>query len=466
MTRFSKIYLPLFLLSALTACSNDPIDNGSTLPEGYSRITLSLSAAPELSTRASWNDVNAEEEELMKSAVVVMCNDTKGTVEHIFCLSMTNWKEKDNVGTITIKENGNYTFYSFGNIEYTPGTEGGKESVTVNGIKFVEESAVPTGLETSICQANFNNFVIPVTPSTPTDPNTVPAQGIPMTNKETYFIDSSKSITLHLFRMLAKIEFAFTNKTDEPITVQNITLSEVTKNGTDIYFLPPKQGENIVNSFPTKPENVSWTVYDSGAGAGKEIPVSSEATSIKAYFNESSSRHYTGQMPLTIKLKRKEGEGEAEDLRYALMGISNIPRNSLIVVPIALTDYMMDLKVFAYAPIGGYPPYKLEVKEKEFYCTFSTGGDFAIRPFIYKFEDRGDESKWFELTDASKVESYDIAVSGDAGIFSREPYFSAGEILGTLSGTPGTASVRLTANLIVGSGVTQVYTRTIYVIVK
>lgn len=454
MTRFFKIYLPLCILSALAACSDGPTDNGNILPEGYSRITLSLSASPELSTRAPWNDANAEKEEMMKSALVIMCNDTDGKVEKIFSLPMTEWKEKDNVGTITI-ENGSYTFYSFGNIEYTPGTTDGKESVTVNGIKFVVGLPVPAEMETSTMKAEFNNFVIPVDPST--------LQGIPMTNKETYLIDSSKSITLHLFRMLSKIEFEFTNNTADPIHVQNITLGEVTKNGSDIYFLPPKQGENIVNRFPDPDnvENVPLTVYDCGTEAGIKIPENSLGKA-KAYFNESVSKHPTKQMPLTITMKRK---GDATDTRNVLMNITDIPRNTYVVVPISLTDYMMDLKVFAYAPIGGYPPYKLEVTEKEFYCTFSAGGDFAIRPFVYKFEDSADESKWFELTDATKVGSYNITVSGDVDIFSQEPYFSAGEILGTLNGTPGTASVCLTVNLIVASGVTQVYTRTIYIII-
>lgn len=459
MIRFIRRSLLLCSLAAFAACSNDSSGNDGTLPDGFSRIELFLCAEPQLFTRAPWNDANAVDEEMMKEAMVVMVKENAGgthTVERIIPVAMDgSWHERHSIGTVST-EDGTYTFYSFGNIEYTTTmTDGRCTGATVNGITFTVGQPLPGALESSTWTADFNNAVPLASPSL--------ARGIPMTNREQYLVNSSRSITLHLFRMLSKVSFEFSNKTDKPITVQKIELAEVTKNGTPIYFLPPKEGDNIVNRFPAPATNVNMTVYDDAAGF--DVPAAAPGVmpvTHMAYFNESVSKHPTGQMPLTVTMKR---DGEVIDTRYALVSLSAVPRNTYVVVPIALTEYMLELKAFFYAPIGGYPPYSIEAKDNDFYCKFSTGGDFVLRPFIYRFEDRDDESKWFELTDATKVESYEITVSGDVGIFSQEPNFSAGEILGTLNGTPGTASVRLTANLIVGPGVTQIYTRTIYIMV-
>lgn len=470
MIRFLEKYSLLCLLAVLAACSDDTVDNNGGQSEGYSRIELVLSSDPESSTRAPWNDVkdvNAVAEELMRTALVVMVKENaneagQALVERIFPVlqenigSETKWYERYNVGTITI-ENGMYTFYSFGNINYGVKEDAGKYTeATINGLTFTVGAPIPTGLDDYTWTANYNAVDI-----------TTLSNGIPMTNKEQYQVNSSHSITLHLFRMLSKISFKFTNNTADAITVKKIELNQVTPNGTDIYLFPPKEGENIVNRFP-KPDfdNTGMVAYE-----GTELNILSEESATKvAYLNESTSRHPTGQMPLTITLERKDKAGsttKVEDVRYALMSLSGIPRNAYVVVPVSLTDYVLELKAFFYAPIGGYPPYKIETKDNEFYCTFSAGGDFVLRPFVYKFEDSNDKEKWFELTDATKVDGFSLTVSDPNTIFSAQPALSVGEILGTLNGSEGTASVRLSVCLKTEKPeVIQEYNRTIYIIVK
>lgn len=452
MIRFLERYSLLCLLAVLAACSDDTVDNEGGQPEGYSCIELFLSSEPESSTRV---DANAMQEELMKTALVIMVNgDNK--VERIFPVAQngTGWHERYGVGTITI-ENGTYTFYSFGNIDYEV-KDAVKYTATINDLTFTVGELIPDGLDDYTWTANYNAVDITTLPN-----------GIPMTNKEEYLVNSSRSITLHLFRMLSKISFEFTNNTADAITVKKIELSQVTPNGTDIYLFPPKEGENIVNRFPTTDfKNTSMVAYE-----GTELNIPSEESATKmAYLNESTSQHPTGQMPLTITLERKDKAGsttKVEDVRYALMSLSSIPRNAYVVVPVTLTDYVLELKAFFYAPIGGYPPYKIDTKDNEFYCTFSTGGDFALRPFLYKFEDRNEKEKWFELTDATKVDGFSLTVSDPNTIFSVQPSFSAGEIRGTLNGSEGTASVRLSVRLKTeNSKVIQEYNRTIYIIVK
>lgn len=464
MIRIIKRYLPLGLLAAITSCANDPATNDDNLPQGYSRITLSLCAEPQLSTRAPrWSDANAEDGEMMKSALVIMCDDAN-LVKRIIPVDMDGaLYERHSVATVAA-ENGTYTFYSFGNIDYTTTDKDGQyTSATINGLTFTLDTTVPSALETSTWQVEFNNFPIPA------DPNAEDYKGIPMTNKEEHLVNSTRSITLHLFRMLSKVSFEFTNNTGGEIAIKNVELDQVTPDGTLVYLLPPKEGENIVNRFPTDFTNGKLTVYHDEAD-GLKVPVKapgSEPVKHTVYFNESASQHVTHQMPLTITMERKDGSGKATDIRYALMSLTNIPRNSYVVVPVSLTDYMLELKAFFYPPIGGYPPYKLETKDEEFYCTFSTGGDFVLRPFVYRYEDRNSPEAWFELTDATKVQGYDLTVTDNAGIFSTAPYFEAGEILGTLNGTKGTASIRLSVRLLTATpGAIQEYNRTIYIIVE
>lgn len=477
MNRLLKKYLPLCLTALqtatltalLAACSDElPGDDNNGLPKGWSRIELVLSAEPDPSTRAG-DDKFATSEEMMRYALVVMeknaTKDTPASVERIIPVEeMTNttWYDRRNVATITT-ENGNYTFYSFGNIPYDKRTnKEGKDTVTINDIEIVVGSPMPDELKTSTWKAVYNNY------------NPSANSLIPMTNREEHPVNSTRTITLSLFRMLAKINFEFTNNTGEDIRIQKITLHQLTPNGTPVYLLPPKDGQNIVNRFPATFTNDSVKFVDEKATPSQafDVPKAEAGTdptpvSKSFYLNESLSTHATGQMPLTILMTRK---GKTSEERFSLMRLSGIPRNSNVFVPITLTDYVMKLKAFAYAPIGGYPPYTLTESENEFYCTFSTGGDFALRPSMYKYEDETKPENWFELTDKTKVQDFTITYHDPDNIFTTAPHFEGGEIVGTLK-TPkpeelpfkGTASVDLKVMLKTGTdgSVLQEYNRTL-----
>lgn len=457
-------YLLFCSFAVLTACSGDLSDDAGRLPEGCSRIKLSLSAGSAGTARVDWNDKNAVEGEMMKDALVVMVNNATNEVERIIPINMGGGEyERHDVGYITV-ENGPYTFYSFANIPYTSGADvGGGElaEATINGLTFrkaPEGSAglpsVPDGLETSVWPAEYNGVELASL-----------QKGIPMSNKEEYTIDNSMSITLHLFRMLSKVRFELTNKTKSKITLKKVVLGELTANGEAVYLLPPKNGQSVVNAFPGEVKNDSLTVYESKDGGDGMISAGASLQLPAVYINESVSQHPTGQMPLHITMDRADGNGDVIE-RYALLQLSGIPRNAFVVVPVSLTDYVLELKAFFYPPIGGYPPYTIEQKETEFYCTFSGAGDFVLRPSVYKYEDRNNPEKWFDLNDRTKVSGYSLTVDDPAGIFSEQPAFAAaGEILGTLSGTPGKATVRLTANLLTDDpAVVQVFNRTVHII--
>lgn len=456
-------YLLFCSLAVLTACSGDLSDDAGRLPEGCSRIKLSLSAESAGMARVDWNDKDAVEGEMMKDALVVMVNNATGLVERIIPVDMAGGEyERHDVGYITV-ENGPYTFYSFANIPYTKDDDesGDCDRAVINGLTFQKplpdspgQPSVPEGLETSTWKADYNGMDLASS-----------KKGIPMSNEEEYTIDNSMSITLHLFRMLSKVRFELTNKTKSKITLKKVVLGELTANGEAIYLLPPKNGQSVVNAFPGEVKNDSLTVYEPKDGGDGMISAGASLQLPAVYINESVSQHPTGQMPLHITMDRADGNGDVIE-RYALLQLSGIPRNAFVVVPVSLTDYVLELKAFFYPPIGGYPPYTIEQKETEFYCTFSGAGDFVLRPSVYRYEDRNNPEKWFDLNDRTKVSGYSLTVDDPAGIFSEQPAFAAaGEILGTLSGTPGKATVRLTANLLTDdSAVVQVFNRTIHII--
>lgn len=468
------------LTALLAACSDEQPGNGANpadgVPEGCSRIRLELSAGTDPSTRAPWDDKSALDKEMMKTALVIMVKENdKGdptTVERIIPVDMdgTIWYERHSVATTTV-ENGQYTFYSFGNIPYTYTAATKPEEnnkVTINGIEFEETRPLPAAVETATWTADYNNEDI-----------TALAGGIPMSNKQSEPVSSTRTVTLYLFRMLSKINFEFTNATDADINIQKITLHQTTPDGTPIFFLPPKNGSVIINSFPpTAPPftNDSVKFVDEKATPPQAFDVLKAAPGadpVKVtktfYMNECASQHATGQMPLTLLMQR---DGKQVEERFALMRLLGIARNDNVFVPITLTDYVMKLKAFAYAPIGGYPPYTLEEAENEFFCTFSTGGDFALRPSMYKYEDEGKPENWFELTDKTKVQDFTITYHDPDNIFTTAPHFEGGEIRGTLkTATPpfkGTASVDLKVMLKTGTdgSVLQEYTRTLYIILN
>lgn len=457
MIRLFKKYLLLCLAALPVACAEDA-PQGGDLPAGYSRIGLVLSAEPAPATR--WNDTNALDNEMMKSALVVMCNNTTKKVERIIPVNMgtDDWSERRNVAIITT-ENGSYTFYSFGNIAWT----GDTNAVTIQDqdITFTVGAAIPTALADKTLKATFNNYVIPAT-------------GIPMTGMKTVDVKNSKTVTLRLFRLLSKIRFDFTNNTDHALTVQKVEMGQVTPDNTDIYLFPRTTGdedeEKAYNAFPGTVTNTTLTAYDDETTGIALAASKGTGSTPLIYFNESKTNQVLGQTPLVITTKQTVGSEDVIVERNAMMNLSAVPRNSFVTVPITLTDYGMELKAFAYAPIGGYPPYKLEMKDDEFYCTISAAaGDFTLRPFIYKFEDKGYPERWFELTDNTKVDSYSLAISGD-NIFTETgaptSINASGEIMGTLSGTQGKATVTLTANIIAGPDVTLTYKRILYIIVK
>lgn len=465
------LLIPLLLFSA---CSNEI---GDDIKRGRSTVRIELqqndpTAVAQNKTRASFNGNYHDAGDDIHNAYVVMYNIAMQKVEHIINVPTdageTEYKSKQ-VTTITT-ENGKYLFYNFANRDFvtTPATPNATThevtSLSLNGLglTFTVGSSLPEGLDTKVTTCDYNNYQIPT-------------KGIPMSDKNLFTIDKDQTITLTLYRMLAKMQFAFNNRSKSTIfRIRGLKVGSITDNNTQIYLLPPKNENNLVKTNFTGLQHYTTNVDVFTATADKPPVIinsgESDNTSFNnLYINESEASTNGQSFPLTITMDRSTDDGKTwkDDSRQALIQLTSIPRNNVAIVNINLTDFVLKLEASAYAPIGGYPAYVVEQND-DFYAYFSGSGDFELRPTLYEYVNRDHPERYINLNDKSRVTNYSLMVLDPQGIFSSQPAFdtTTGEILGTLAeGRTGTATVRLNLQLVTGS-VTQNYTRTIYIVSK
>lgn len=466
-----KLLYLLILLLLFSACSNEI---GDEIKRGRSTVRIELqqtdpTAVTQNKTRASFGGSYHDAGDDIHNAYVVMYNTATQKVKHIINVPTdageTEYKSKQ-VTTITT-ENGDYLFYNFANREFstTPATPNADThevtSLSLNdlGLTFTVGSPLPEGLDTKVTTCNYNNYIIPT-------------KGIPMSDKNLFAIDKDQTITLTLYRMLAKMQFAFNNRSASAFRIRGLKVGSITKDNTQIYLLPPKNQNNLVKTDFTGLQHDTTNVDVFTATADKPPVIinsgESDNTSFNnLYINESEANTDGQSFPLTITMDRSTDNGTTwkNDTRHALIQLTSIPRNNVAIVNINLTDFVLKLEASAYAPIGGYPAYVVEQND-DFYAYFSGSGDFELRPTLYEYVDRGHPERYINLNDKSHVTNYSLTVLDPQGIFSSQPAFdtTTGEILGTLAeGQKGTATVRLNLQLVTGS-VTQNYTRTIYIV--
>lgn len=469
------IFYTLLLPLLLVGCSADV--GGDDIKRGHSTLQLVLQQTDPVATqatrsaRASYHD----EGDNIHNAYVVMYDTTSHKVERIINVPAdageTEYKTKQ-VSTIST-ENGTYFFYSLANLPdfvTTPGTPDAAThevtQLTTQGLTFAVGSDLPNGVDDTTYPCSFANGY------------TIPTTGIPMTNCEQFVVDRDRTITLSLYRLLAKMQFTFKNKSASifrirALRVGSLTLNDAEANGSHtslLHFFPPKSDDGLIaTDFTDLPHTVGTVAVYNPSSAVTLQPGTEETDAFSnCYINESVAETAGQSFPLQIVMERSNDHGATfnEDTRNGLIQLTNIPRNNVALVTVNLTDYVMKLRASAYAPIGGYPPYVLK-QDDDFYATFTGGGDFALVPTLYEYADREHPEKWIDLNDKNKVQGYSLSVIDPASIFSKQPAFdnTTTEIIGTIaSGRTGTATLRLTVQLITGQHSVQNYTRTIYVV--
>lgn len=512
-------YIPLFifsLFSFLCSCTSD-IDQTGTEKQ---RVTLTLSLGCRDMVTADFLQPQADDTpaavaevrgnttkgdnttkgstytDLIRNAYVVMCKDRM--VEHIYHVNNDGEPdfERHQVASIST-ETGEYTFYSFANLQFTPNVVGGEvKSLVIHGVEVMEGTAPLLSVTFRVGEAlpkfkffgqeygNVDNMVVSCEYNGFDLVKSNKGRGIPMSNKETHTIDNNMTLVLSLYRLLAKMQMTFNNKTADPIRVLKITTDSITKSTAETltrpsctYLFPPMDNNGLVttNFDRISSHRVGPCVhYDKSdtPEQSQEIAANGTFKFPDFYINDSEATNAMKSFPLTILMQRKNAEGQwVNDERKALIQLPRIPRNSVAYVKINLTDYVLKLKAFTYAPIGGYPPIVV-TQNDDFYVTFTRPGDFELRPSLYKYVDSAHPEKWIDLSDKKQVADAHIDVADPNGILEVKPTLDpvTGEIIGSIAkaadGTAkkGTATIRLTINIVNAANVIQPYTRTIYVV--
>lgn len=332
--------LILMVLALISACSTDcadPILGGSGGDNQGDKVTvhMTLSTTPSSGTRATlWNDgVDAEN---MKSWVVAFVKDNK-VVSFVENTDVSaNNRIKDEVTIKDLPKGDTYQVYSFANLTATE--LGISKDATVN---FDDKEWKMDG----------NGF-------------DVTTKGIPMSNKQEVKIDASgkpDKTNLWVVRMLAKVTLQFKNPSSTDLVINDITISDITKNSkdnadADNIMLLPKHSDadndqvtcspNLVGQAAT--ENYRYTLSSPKmikAGVTDYKP----ENEISFYVNESAAGNTSKYFIINLKTS-------AGVKRYALFqDWTTIARNDHHILPISLDDYKLKFDVQSFTAIGLYP---------------------------------------------------------------------------------------------------------------
>ena len=369
--------LILMVLAFLSACSTDNADSilgGSGGDNQGNKVTvhMTLSTTSSSGTRAtlSWNDgVDAEN---MKSWVVAFVKDNKVVSFAEKTDVSANNRIKDEVIIKDLpKGEATYQVYSFANLTATELRISKGATVNFDNMKW---------------KMDGNGF-------------DVTTKGIPMSNKQEVKIDASgkPSITeLWVVRMLAKVTLQFRNPSSTDLIINDITISDITKNSkdnadADNIMLLPKHSDvssgadkdevtctpNLVGQAAT--ENYRYTLP-----SAKTIPASTDTykpeNEISFYVNESSAGNTSKYF--IINLNTSTGIQ-----RYALFkDWTTIARNDHHILPIKLDDYKLKFDVQSFTAIGLYPSITDNGTTLSYTCYYPEE-EFHIQPKVVHADD-------------------------------------------------------------------------------
>ena len=364
----------VMLLTSFAACSpdSDASDPGSTTNKTYTlHFNLSPVSGSSASSRAetytvgkpnSWDDGSKEEN--MKSWTVVFVKSDGTVAKVVKQPSVEEGKDKEDVVTVTGLEAGTkYTVYSFANISDAD-------------LGTITEGSPSPDFDSKTFAVNGNDMDIT-------------KNGIPMSNKQTLTIgpDGQPDVKqLYVVRMLSEITLKFRNMTGGDITVNSVSISDITSNPANIKLLPAKpvvsypylaQTPNLVENAAS--EEFKHTIK-SGLTVAKNTTDYDNSRSVSFYVNESQAGKAYPYFVVTL-------ETNVGSQRYFMYTDWNqIARNDHHVLKLALSDYKLRLKVEDFSAIGMYPSVKDDGKQLD--LTFHyPGEEFHIIPSVTKYSD-------------------------------------------------------------------------------
>lgn len=362
--------LILMVLAFMTACSTDNADSilgGSGGDNQGNKVTvhMTLSTAPSSGTRAtlSWND--GVDEENMKSWVVAFVKDGKVVSYAEKTDVSANNRIKDDVIIKNLDKGETYQVYSFANL-------------TATELGIAKDA--PVDFDSKNWKINGNGF-------------DVTKNGIPMSNKQEVTIDASGTpdkTELWVVRMLAKVTLQFKNPSATPLVINDITISDITKNSNEngdkenIKLLPnhtdADKGQevcspNLVGQAAT--ENYTYKLTKTIPAKVDKYETENE---VSFYVNESAAGNTSKYFIINLNTS-------AGVKRYALFkDWTTIARNDHHILPISLDDYKLKFDVQAFTAIGLYPSITDYGTTLSYTCNYPEE-EFHIQPKVVKGDD-------------------------------------------------------------------------------
>lgn len=363
--------LILMVLALISACSTDSADSiqggsGGDNPSDKVTVHMTLSTAPSSGTRASLSWKDGVDAENMKSWVVAFVKDNKVVSFAENTDVSANNRIKDEVTIKDLPKGDTYQVYSFANLTATE--LGISQGATVN---FDDKKWKMDG----------NGF-------------DVTTKGIPMSNKQEVKIDASgkpDKTNLWVVRMLAKVTLRFKNPSSTPLVINDITISDITKNSSEngdkenIKLLPnhtDADHDQVVCS-PNLVEQVATDSYTYTLSSPKTIAANTSYTKeneVSFYVNESKAGNTSKYF--IINLNTSTGIQ-----RYALFkDWTTIARNDHHILLISLDDYKLKFDVQSFSAIGLYPSITDNGTTLSYTCYYPEE-EFHIQPKVVKASD-------------------------------------------------------------------------------
>ena len=323
---------------------------------------------------------------------------------------------------------GSYTAYAFANISQA-------ELGEAAGVAFVK-GAKMRGNPSS---AMFSGF----------DPNQ--SARIPMSGFLQVTVNAASqpdARDIEVVRMYAKVELEFTNESSGDLTVENWSFGPLYAPTANVPLLP---NYGTLGKEPATSDGGKTDFH----GNSEPIELTEGQSLTDAFYTrEIISNHPTGCFVLTVNTSAAGVNSERHSLAYEL---NYINRNDWVRIPVTLTDWIVEMDVRFYPPIGGYPAVVVDQKNDEFYATFGTPGRFVVTPRARKSPQEAVEP----------VDVVSLSTEGDP-IFASEPAIDAvtGEIIGSMSTATGTAVTTLTFRVKTDANVSHLFTRKFHIIRK
>ena len=368
--------LVLTMLATFTACSPDD-SSMSDNPDGGSKngftihLKLSTSASGSIGQAAHHSRVLTPDEwesgsdvENMKSWFVVLTQDGK-VVQTIKNDQVDAQRAKEDEVTLENVAPGKYQVYSFANIDKTQlGTLTSGSAVDFKKMKY---------------KMNGNGFDATIS-------------GIPMSNEQTLTVKQDGTTDknkLWVVRMLAKITLRFRNPSATDLLINDITISDITKNSSEngdkenIKLLPnhsDADNDQVVCS-PNLVGQAATENYSYKLSPAVTIPArTTDYKEVSFYVNESAAGNTSKYFIINLNTS-------AGVKRYALFqDWTTIARNDHHILPISLDDYKLKFDVQSFSAIGLYPSITDNGTTLSYTCYYPEE-EFHIQPKVVKASD-------------------------------------------------------------------------------